>query len=247
LTACPAAEERLVNYGLLGPDARSISYEAAGAIHTLGVQSPWGAFLIVQPLSAKEAANPGLRGLSIGGAAGPGSKPITQVLYKNHQICRIPNARRLGGSRTCVRGRAIVESPAPSAAELAASVGVQLSGPSRAQLPNRRASLHWDLRLTFVAHVAVPDVHSQYLVELREPHDRACGHSERISPVDHDVSQGQEVHAKLTLEPACRGLWTGSVRFMPAGFDSSLTSFLPTPVGTDSVLVGRFSFRIPSR
>ena len=83
------SDERLVSYGLLGPDARSLTYRVGDATRTLPVTGPLGAYLLVQPLTAP-------RGQTLGWVAplaSPGASPFTQVTYTNGAICHIPSAQ----------------------------------------------------------------------------------------------------------------------------------------------------------
>jgi hypothetical protein len=244
LAPCPLADERLVSYGLLGPEARSISYEQGSAIHTMSVRPPWGAYLVVQPLFMDRTASRGSGWWRIATLGGPSSKPILQVRYAGGRVCRVAPANRRGGARACVVGRVLSSSPAPTAAQLTSPVTVKLGGTRRVRLPDRQTVAARQVTLSFEAHVAAPDAHSQYGVELREPRGRSCGHATRISAIDHDVRRGQQVHTKLVIEHACRGTWTGSVRYTPPSSRASLNQLIPEPP-SDSVMVGRFSFRIP--
>ncbi len=51
--ALPSSDRRRVSYGLLGPNALSITYTSGGRSHTRAVSGPLGAYLLVQPLAAK--------------------------------------------------------------------------------------------------------------------------------------------------------------------------------------------------
>jgi hypothetical protein len=244
LVGCPFADERLVSYGLLGPAAHSISYQQGSAVHTMTVRPPLGAYLIVQPLSMDKAANRGSGRWSTLTLGGPSSKPILQVRYDRGRVCRVAPANRRGGARACIVGRVLNSSPAPTAAQLTSPIKVRLSGTRRVRLPDRQTVMARQATLSFVAHVAASDAHSHYGVELREPRGRSCGHAIRVSAIDHDVQRGQQVHTELMIERACRGTWTGSVRYTPPSSSGTLNQPTPEPP-SDSILVGRFSFRIP--
>ncbi len=51
--ALPSSDRRRVSYGLLGPNALSITYTAGGRSHARAVSGPLGAYLLVQPFAAK--------------------------------------------------------------------------------------------------------------------------------------------------------------------------------------------------
>jgi hypothetical protein len=87
---CPAADERFIEYGLLGPQAKSITYTYNGHLVTepTGVE---GAYLVVAPATSRFCAQFG-RGTTCGGS---GEAPnsifggmITSVQYRNGQTCR---------------------------------------------------------------------------------------------------------------------------------------------------------------
>jgi RNA polymerase sigma factor (sigma-70 family) len=55
--SCPAADERELDFGLLGPRALSITYEADGHTHTIPTVGPRGAYLIVTALTPAQLAS----------------------------------------------------------------------------------------------------------------------------------------------------------------------------------------------
>jgi len=54
--SCPAGDERELDFGLLGPQALSVTYEADGHTHTVPTVGPQGAYLIVTPLKSAALA-----------------------------------------------------------------------------------------------------------------------------------------------------------------------------------------------
>lgn len=86
---CPAADERFIQYGLLGPDAQSITYTYNG--HRITQQTgPDGAYLVVAPATAKFCDQFG-RGTMCGSSGrAPNSifgGMITSVRYRDGQTC----------------------------------------------------------------------------------------------------------------------------------------------------------------
>ena len=78
---CPADDQRMIAYGLLGPNAQSLTYRAAGQTATAATAGRQGAYLIVRRATAR-----GDTGLAISAPGGfPGAVAIT---YKNGQSCR---------------------------------------------------------------------------------------------------------------------------------------------------------------
>jgi hypothetical protein len=93
---CPKRDLRELAYGLLGPDAVSISYlNAAGRLVTEPTSGADGAYLIIGP-----QANPSCvlttvtrqPDCDIAGSYGPLLQPgvITAVTYRNGHVCRLP-------------------------------------------------------------------------------------------------------------------------------------------------------------
>ncbi len=216
IKTCPGADERLVSFGLLGPDARNLSYRAGRAIHTIPVGGPLGAYLIVKSLTAARGKMPGW----VAPLASPGASPLTAVRYVGGHVCHIPPADRIGGAHPCplvgwVAPSAAHITPAMLAAPVRARVGALAYGPRlvHPRGPLRARRLH----LTFAAHAALLSARSRYLVELSPPRTGSCSremHAIRLSPVERDVHVGETVHVGLSLEPACPGRWSGSVLYV---------------------------------
>lgn len=258
-STCPYADERLVSYGLLGPDARSLTYRVGEATRTIPVAGPLGAYLVVQPLTAPHGQTLGW----VAPLASPGASPFTQVTYTNGAVCRIPLAQRVGGAHPCPL---IGWIPAPGrplgAVGVAAPVTVHVGPLSRAPDPlyRQRVQLTRRLHLSFTARVAVSTADSRYVVELRAPTQGACAsrnHGIRLSPIDRDVAAGETVHVGLSLEPVCTGHWSGSVIYLAPSvrggpeplsmMDSTLRLLLGELSGHSRLrppIVGRFTFAI---
>jgi hypothetical protein len=105
---CPKADLRDLEYGLLGPDATSITYVGAhGRRYTQRTSGPDGAYLIVRP----QAASPCLVKRSGGtpmcgeGSIGPLLQAgiITAVTYRNGRVCHLPapTPRRIVKPASC--------------------------------------------------------------------------------------------------------------------------------------------------
>ncbi|HEY3830605.1 MAG TPA: hypothetical protein VGL57_15550 [Solirubrobacteraceae bacterium] len=213
---CPQADERVVSFGLLGPDARSLSYRVGATTRTIPIAGPLGAYLLVQPLTAP-------RGQTLGWVtplASPGASPFTKVGYAGGRVCHIPPADRVGGAHPCP----LIGWVAPSAAHLtqamvAARVRARLSplGYGRHLVYRPKPLRARRLHLTFTARAGVSSAESRYLVELSPPNTGSCSrdmHAARLSPIERDVEVGEAVHVGLSLEPACPGRWSGSVIYV---------------------------------
>jgi hypothetical protein len=243
-TACPYADERLVSYGLLGPDVRSVTYRVGSATRMIPVAGPLGAYLLVQPLTAP-------RGQTLGWVAplaSPGASPFTEVTYTSGAVCHIPSALRVGGARPCpLVGWVPPRAKPPTATAVAAPVTVRVGPVSRIADPlyRRRPQLARRLHLTFTARVAVSTADSRYVVELRPPTQGACAshnHGIRLAPIERDVAAGETAHVGLSLEPACPGHWGGSVVYL-APTSRGGPEPLSTMRSTLHLLAGEFSKR----
>lgn len=91
--ACPNRDLRFVQYGLLGPEATSVTYTVDGRTETEPTRGPDGAYLVAGPGSPNACARAGL-GSDCGGS-GPGYSPqissglITAVQYRNGRTCHL--------------------------------------------------------------------------------------------------------------------------------------------------------------
>lgn len=271
-TLCPRADNRLVSYGLLGPDARSLAYRVGAVRRMVQVERPLGAYLVVQPISQHTTAG-GIQSSALAPMPSPGTSPFVEVRYTHGRICHIPPANRAGGDRPCplvgfVAPRSVRLSPAQLASPVSVNVGWARSraNPVYAHRPH----LARRLRLTFKAPIAVPNANSGYLVELLAPQGRGCEshmiretHSStaeddvdadgsEVMAIERDVAAGERVHVGLLLDPACRGRWSGSVVYEPplvrAGpaplsrLEANLTALAER--GRRRPIVGRFSFEL---
>ena len=129
---CPGRDLRFLQYGLLGPDASSITYTLGRRSETERTHGPDGAYLVVGPGSRSACAHLGLARDC--GGTGPQYSPqvfagmITAVHYRNGQSCRLkpsyPGEPRI--LVTCPRvGYHPAESPI-SESQVAAQVTVHL-------------------------------------------------------------------------------------------------------------------------
>lgn len=95
---CPQADERDLYYGLLGPDAESITYIAEGKSVTIPTTGSEGAYLIVTD------AAPGWQPNAFGvGATGPVpvDSPLTEIHYRDGSSCQLSGG---GAEDSCAPG-----------------------------------------------------------------------------------------------------------------------------------------------
>jgi hypothetical protein len=99
---CPAASNRTLIYGLLGPDAESITYTLDGRSHLEATAGPQGAYLIVA--SGARSADPELGELPFAAGTLPVDTPITVIRYRGGVVCRLLGARHDGRTADCLPG-----------------------------------------------------------------------------------------------------------------------------------------------
>ncbi len=99
---CPAVSNRTLIYGLLGPDAESISYTLGGRAHVETTVGPQGAYLIVG--SGARSADPELGDLPFAAGRLPVDTPITTIRYRGGVVCRLLGARHNGRTPDCLPG-----------------------------------------------------------------------------------------------------------------------------------------------
>jgi len=261
---CAKADPRDIYYGLLGPDARSITYTLAGQTHTIPTVGPDGAYLIVEATPAAITA----MGVGGGGAgalpAGGGSlsdrtqtialpQPIKLVTYSGGRTCRIGRAHDWGSSGGhCVPPVGFVAQHVtlPSARAVASPIDVQTvpgAGAREAQLT-----------ISFTARAAVTSALSGYSASLIPARSGRCSAGNiggAAQQLGRNVRAGERVQLTLSshfgdshgLFPTCPGVAHGTVFFsIPSSEFSSAASygpFLRRHAGI--VVVGRFTYDAP--
>ncbi len=228
---CPAAEVRVLSYGLLGPDARRITYTLRGHRHTLVPTPPEGAYLIVSRFQrGRRSLGSGSSGASI--LPLPWSSPIDAITYGNGTVCHIAATKPGTLAGQCKPpGYVPITVSRPTHAQVAATIHarVVLAPPARAaELASRRAIL-----VSFTARVAVTKAASAYeLVEATSSPMAVFVETKK------DIAPGQTVSWLL---PAPRpGTYSGTVTLgigVPPAYP--IYTYSPGP------LVGRFSIHVP--
>jgi hypothetical protein len=207
----------MLAYGLLGPHAQSLTYQAAGRTVTEATQRLEGGYLAVRPATAH-----GTTGL-VSGSAGlfPGALAVT---YDNGRSCRPQQA-----AGSCARYG--YGAPRPARVHLG-QVKVQVTS----QRHRLDGSSYADLLVRFRAPVAISDIdHSYTLATTPRP---ACGTIQYAS-LGHDVRRGGRVMLVMSELPGnCPGMATARVE---------LTQTNPYLAGPDSVIasLATFRFRLP--
>lgn len=232
---CRAGDVRDLYYGLLGPEATSVTYTLDGQQRTIKPVGPEGAYLIVALHSNAQRFHG--RRYSPAGTGGsimprPWSSPITSISYRNGTICRIAATQPGTLQGQCTPpGYQPALTPPLSASQVVAPVHVQLIVTPRAareQVGTRSA-----IRVSFTARVSVRKASSSYeIVEDTSSPEAVFEETER------DINAGQTVSWLL---PAPRpGVYSGKIVL-------GLSGTPPYPIYTYSPgpLVGRFSIRVP--
>jgi hypothetical protein len=182
--ACPLRDERDVYYGLLGPDAKSITYTVAGRRRTQATVGAQGAYLIVTDAAA------GQRIPGAGGATDddvPVFSPIASIEYRNGARCNLLTAHKwIVGFRACSPSLNVplgyVPAVAPTHAQIAAPVHTQvLDIPARVVrfhgFPGHESSTtrlirvpaQQEIVVSFKSRISLDDVRGEYELEYHMP------------------------------------------------------------------------------
>lgn len=234
---CPQADERNVYYGLLGPDAESITYKLNGRSHTQATAGSEGAYLLVTTASPTQLFN-----FSAGGTQDvvPVDGPITELHYRDGSTCHLTSRSWIGGKDSCSPelkvpvGWAPFKVPAPTAAQLTSPVHVRLV---------RGREGGYEATLRFTSPVAITNARSTYTVVYHEVGQPAQVHTyQRPQPAFPAAGQTETVRmgrgGRRGLHP---GLITGEVIFQ----DQTGPGNLEEAGGTVQHTLGRFSLTVP--
>jgi hypothetical protein len=181
------SRDRWVSYGLLGPDAVSITYSYRGTSHTVPVEPGTGAYLIVLP-GIEPGANR-RNGVTSGGSSGasrPGGSPLpnpegalTAITYRlGAATCQ--DSIEAEASNACPRPRQVF----PHRVFLQPSQ--HLHRPVHVRLRPTTAPGGFSAVLTFTAPYAVPNALSGYSIASPTP----CHEGTVIDPIDRDIKAG---------------------------------------------------------
>jgi hypothetical protein len=96
---CPNSSLRTVIFGLLGPDAVSITYSLDGHTRTQPTVGPYGAYLMVLPGSYSDPEFPD--GPSWEGRL-PAHTPISEITYRGGIVCHLNGAEHGRPSASCL-------------------------------------------------------------------------------------------------------------------------------------------------
>jgi hypothetical protein len=269
---CGRADPRDIFYGLLGPDARNITYTAEGQTRTIPTVGSEGAYLIVErgpaELARMGVESGGVGALPAGGDSVSGRdgfhmslrQPIRKITYSRGRTCSLTrHGFRNGHGRTCLPpvGYVAQQIQIPSAEEMASAVQVQpiLAPPTAGHTGTRQL----ELLVSFVAHAAVTSALSGYSVFVQEPNSGRCAkHNVGVGtgePLARNVNAGERVQVAVpsiqsasSMFPGCPGIAQGTVTYSVPSEEvtlSSIASFGALQGRAHRVTVGRFTYDNP--
>jgi hypothetical protein len=208
--SCPVGDGRLIAFGVLGPHAVNVSYEAAGQLHTVASARGYGAYLIVLRASARQASVD-----SLGGSSAPiddfpigaGSSEVISRLefrFRNH-LCQAGFSPQRGGPPQCTNSTTRTPVFVPE---------IPRGLHTRVALETRKMNGGYNLEVTFRAPAPVFNASTDYDIEYTLPLTRACGIPGGYGQsIERDLARGQIVHAsELVIQPSgCHGVVHGKI------------------------------------
>ncbi len=234
---CPAGDERLIGFGLLGPHAVSVAYVVDGRLRTVATAGGLGAYLVVLRTPPELAQNlpvlGGKTGLLGGFPIGAGrGEVVSRLLFRyGGHLCQTGFDRGAGGPRQCTTSMARRPMLVPAIPR-----GLRTPVALRA----RRVPGGYDLRITFTAPAAVTNASIAYGIEVRRPSGSACGRGGVWGQsIERDVARGRILHVTefVPQPPGCHGVVHGQV--LLGGQEGALRL-----LGRDET-IGRFAFTLP--
>jgi hypothetical protein len=256
LPACPAADERLIAFGLLGPNALSVSYRGTEGVQTQRTVGSDGAYLMV-------LGQPPVNPQTLAAQAGPLRKQFTPAMLLGRfptlgsssrprglfpletQSAVILAAQYRFGKHTCQSGSTLQPGGGPACTSALARTPsfvpfIEPGLHASVQVTSRPARGGYQLELTFRAPASVFDASTAYGVQLTMPAGARCGRGGVSGQsLEGDVRRGQPTRISVFIgRPAgCTGTVRGRVIYgrQPDGFTG--------PVGGETI--GRFAYTLP--
>ena len=226
---CPTQDTRDVYFGLLGPEATSITYASAGGqTVTEPTVGPDGAYLIVTPARTGEQ-----QGDLSSGFVGLTSGLIRAVTYRDGHTCH-----PMAVNPCAPVGLVPAKTPHLTQAQLASPIHIR-ELPARSSTPPQLL-----FKITYTARVPVTSTGSFYYVSVFFPPNSGCHQLAVGSPTTADIRAGQRLVDTEPVLASCRGIIRGLVRYHPT---SAIHSAAPEPDATNpgDITVGRFSLQMP--
>jgi hypothetical protein len=268
---CEPRNQRLVAFGLLGPDATSVTYRTAHGTATTRTHGPDGAYLIVEPV------NPAICGTQCdytGGGAGTAmSLPIgliATITYRDAPTCHGPpltnNGRTLQRFDHCRDvGYVAPHHPRVTEADVASPVRIQpmparyycirqgIFRPNVLRIPCDGRVPKGYFRITggasqlmvyisWIARQPVTNVNdSTYSIQVTNPR-RCGGGGQGDSGTQSLIQAGTRITRDVEVSSRCAGTYRGTVVYEPSlGPAGQGGAGLSKPGAPGTYLVGRFS------
>jgi hypothetical protein len=196
---CPFKDERNLYFGLLGPDAKSVTYVLDGQRHTIATSGPEGAYLIVTRSTRGQL----LTGVGTGGIV-PVDGPITELHYRDGATCHLTRHSWIGGAYACTPSMQVpVGYVAPQDLSYTHQ---QAQAPLDVKLIRTHAG-GYELGLAFTSRVALNNAETGYDFIWSVP--GALHENEGDYRTEWDIAAGQRVGT--TTCPLPPGLIHGTV------------------------------------
>ena len=274
LPACPERDLRDVFYGLLGPDALSVTHvTASGALTTTPTSGSDGAYLVVLPDVGPLKQN----GTGTSGSS-PFAGAVRAVHYRNAPTCHLPplGPRVSVGQGSCPTigyVPAAVQLPSPAQVSSPVSARVALAKrycdrpeshgaiacpgrvpPGFRPIDMSRGPAEGLVQISWVSRVAISNGHSYYYVQMSRapytdpryrPGEECGGGAADFGQTNSDYAAGQRIVFSMFEPLTCRGPVHGNVTLVITTGPRQ-----PGPMGAvrgQSVgrNVGQFSFNVP--
>lgn len=246
---CRKSDLRVVQYGMLGPDAIRITYLGPQGQHlSEPTTGPDGAYLIVdpatQPVCRATPAGSGC-GHKAGGEMSGGPSLIaglvTAVTYRDGHVCRVPPAPPAGTpAGTAQASCPIVGYQPPPTHFMASAVAAPVTA---RKLPNQPV-----VAISFLARVAVtnPNSYYRYTLDADSLGPSSCSEQTGDDTGHADIKVGQRVVLQDHLKANCSGVLKGTVTYIPnVGPSGSEYPIQFRPTNVQAITVGRFSVTLP--
>jgi hypothetical protein len=232
-TLCSQADLRNIYYGLLGPEAQSITYVLAGQRHTLPTVGADGAYMFVTLASAHQLLN-----FANAGTADivPVDGPIKEIHYRDGSTCHLTRKSWIGGAYACTPSLSepvgyVPVGKAPTPAEVATPIHTRLTRDRRGR---------YVITISFTARLAVTDARRSYGMRWREPGMAPGAYGGEAT--NSNIAAGQTITRTIgEIGPLLRaGVVHGTVSLKQALGAGSIEG-----PGSVSVPVGSFAVRVP--
>jgi hypothetical protein len=227
-TSCPHADIRSLDYGLLGPQAKSITYTLNGRTRTIKPTGEDGAYLIVGL-----PRHPPTLGADVSGMLPlPASSLIKTIAYRDGTVCDIAatHPRRTPSPACRPPGYQPVTAPRVTHAQVATPITTQIITTPSSSRPILGS--HREIRISFLARVAVSQATSSYEL-IEDPSSPFAVFDE----TQRDIAAGETV--TWTIPAPRPGTYSGKITLGLGGVPPYPTySWAPGPA------VGRFKVTV---